>query len=201
MRNGTSGPVLATTGRAPLCWTVIAVDGAGNGHGNCGHAHGARTVACEGRLMRFLTDDFVEFIECCAARDVRFLIVGGYALAAHGYPRATKDLDVWLMIDPENAERVVRALDDFGMGSLGLTAEDFLDPEIVVQLGYPPTRIDLLTSISGVRFDECWSNRVLVDVGEMSVGFISAEDLISNKRAAGRPQDLVDADKLEEHSD
>ena len=106
-------------------------------------------------------------------------------MAAHGYPRATKDLDVWLMIDPENAERVVRALDDFGMGSLGLTAEDFLDPEIVVQLGYPPTRIDLLTSISGVRFDECWSNRVLVDVGEMSVGFISAEDLISNKRAAG----------------
>lgn len=151
--------------------------------------------------MRLLTDDFVEFIECCAARDVRFLIVGGYALAAHGYPRATKDLDVWLMIDPENAERVVSALDDFGMGSVGLTAQDFLEPEIVVQLGYPPTRIDLLTSISGVRFDECWSNRVLVDVGELSVGFISAEDLIRNKRAAGRPQDLVDADTLEEHSD
>jgi len=122
-------------------------------------------------------------------------------LAAHGFPRATKDLDVWLMIDPDNAERVVRALDDFGMGSLGLTPDDFLEPEIIVHLGYPPTRIDLLTSISGVSFDECWSNRVLVDVGELSVGFISADDLIRNKRAAGRPQDLVDADTLEAHTD
>lgn len=151
--------------------------------------------------MRFLTDDFVEFIECCTAREVRFLIVGGYALAAHGYPRATKDLDVWLMIDPENAARVVGALEDFGMGALGLTPQDFLEPDIVVQLGYPPARIDLLTSISGVTFEECWSNRVLVDVGELTVDFISAEDLIRNKRAAGRPQDLVDADTLEEYAD
>jgi len=151
--------------------------------------------------MRFLTDDFVEFIECCAAREVRFLIVGSYALAAHGYPRATKDLDVWVLLDPENAERVVGALDDFGMGSLGLTAQDFLEPEIVVQLGYPPARIDLLTSISGVTFEECWNNRLLVDIGELTVDFISAEDLIRNKRAAGRPQDLVDADTLEQHTD
>lgn len=150
--------------------------------------------------MRFLTDDFVEFIECCVAREVRFLIVGGYALAAHGYPRATKDLDVWLMSDPDNAERVVAALHDFGMGTLGLTAQDFLEPDIVVQLGYPPVRIDLLTSISGVTFEECWNNRLLVDVGGLPVGFISAEDLIRNKRAAGRPQDLVDADTLEEYT-
>ena len=108
---------------------------------------------------------------------------------------------MWLMIDPENAERVVSALSDFGMGTLGLTAKDFLEPEIVVQLGYPPARIDPLTSISGVSFEGCWENRVMANVGELTVGFISAEDLIRNKRAAGRPQDLVDADNLEEYTD
>ncbi len=147
--------------------------------------------------MRLLTQDFIEFIECCARRDVRFLIVGGYAVAAHGHPRATKDLDVWVLIDPTNAQHLIEALDDFGMGSIGLTAADFLEPEIVVQLGYPPIRIDLLTSITGVTFDECWPNRVVIDVGGVDAGFISADDLITNKRAAARPQDLVDADKLE----
>ena len=144
--------------------------------------------------MRLLTPDFIEFIECCARRDVKFLVVGGYAVAAHGHPRATKDLDVWLLIDPTNAEHVVQALDDFGMGSVGLAADDFLEPEIVIQLGYPPIRIDLLTSITGVTFEECWANRVLIKVGEVEAGFISADDLITNKRASGRPQDLVDAD-------
>lgn len=148
--------------------------------------------------MRLLTPDFIEFIECCARRDVKFLVVGGYAVAAHGHPRATKDLDVWLLIDPTNAEHVVQALDDFGMGSVGLAADDFLEPEIVIQLGYPPIRIDLLTSITGVTFEECWANRVLIKVGEVEAGFISADDLITNKRASGRPQDLVDADILEQ---
>jgi hypothetical protein len=150
--------------------------------------------------MQLLTPDFIEFIECCARRDVKFLIVDGYAVAAHGHPRATKDLDVWLLVDPTNAERVVHALDDFGMGSVGLVADDFLQPEIVVQLGYPPIRRDLLTSITGVAFDECWTNRVVIKVGEVEAGFISAEDLITNKRASGRPQDLVDADTLEQLS-
>ena len=147
--------------------------------------------------MQLLTKDFIEFIECCDRREVRFLIVGGYALAAHGHPRATKDLDVWVLIDPTNAERLVQALDDFGMGSLGLTPADFLEPEIVVQLGYAPIRIDLLTSISGVTFDQCWPNRIVINVGNVETGFISVDDLITNKRAAGRPQDLVDADTLE----
>ena len=147
--------------------------------------------------MQLLTRDFVEFIECCARRDVRFLIVGGYALAAHGHPRATKDLDVWVFIERDNAERLIAALDDFGMGSVGLGADDFLEPEIVVQLGYPPIRIDLLTSISGVTFEECWANRVLIDVGGVEAGFIGAQDFVVNKRAAGRPQDLVDADLLD----
>ena len=148
--------------------------------------------------MQLLTPDFIEFIESCAARDVRFLIVGGYAVAAHGHPRATKDLDVWILADPANADRLIQALDDFGMGSIGLTRDDFLEPDVVIQLGFPPVRIDILTSVSGVSFDDCWDNRIVVNVGSVEAGLISAPDLIANKRAAGRPQDLVDADILTE---
>ncbi len=151
--------------------------------------------------MQLLAPDFVEFIECCVRRSVRFLVVGGYALAVHGHPRATKDLDVWILADPTNADRLVQALDDFGMGSLDLEPEDFLEPGIVVQLGYPPLRIDLLTSISGVEFDDCWVDRVIVNVGEVDAGFISAHHLIVNKRTSGRPQDLVDVDTLERMTD
>ena len=118
--------------------------------------------------MEILTKDFVEFIECCAAREVEFLVVGGYALAAHGHPRATKNLE----------------------------ADDFLEPEVIVQLGYPPMRIDLITSATGVDFDQCWDNRVVVPVGSVMAGFISREDLIANKVASARPQDLVDVDIL-----
>lgn len=147
--------------------------------------------------MDILDKDFVEFIECCVARDVKFLIVGGYALAAHGHPRATKDLDVWILIDPDNAERLTTALSDFGMDSVGLDASDFLEPGIVIQLGYPPVRIDLLTSASGIDFDDCWERRMVVVIGRVDAGFISYEDLIVNKRASGRPQDQVDVDVLE----
>lgn len=109
--------------------------------------------------MNILTKEFVEFIECCVARDVRFLIVGGYALAAHGHPRATTDLDVWVLSDPDNAQRLVAALGDFGMESLGLEPSDFLEPDVIVQLGCPPVRIDLITSATGVDFDDCWDHR------------------------------------------
>ena len=146
--------------------------------------------------MQILSRDFVEFIECCVAREVRFLVVGGYALAAHGHPRATKDLDVWVLIDQDNAERVVNAIRDFGMEAVGLEAEDFMEPETVVQLGYPPVRIDLLTSATGVEFQSCWGRRMLVSVGSVEAGFISYQDLIANKRASGRPQDAVDVDVL-----
>jgi hypothetical protein len=117
--------------------------------------------------VNILTKDFVEFIECCVARKVRFLIVSGYAPAAHGHPRATKDLDVWVMIDPGNAKRLVRALGDFGMESVGLEPADFLEPDVIVQLGYPPVRIDLITSATGVDFDECWDHRMVVQVGSV----------------------------------
>ena len=148
-------------------------------------------------MMR-LTRDFVEFVECCERNRVRYLIVGGYALSAHGLPRATKDLDVWIMVDPENAQRVVASLNEFGMAGLGLVEGDFLESDVVVQLGYPPIRIDLLTSASGVSFDACWPRRVLVDIGGMEAPFISVDDLIINKRATARPQDLVDVSSLEQ---
>lgn len=143
-----------------------------------------------------LDPDFREFIECCVAREVRFLIVGGYALAAHGHPRFTKDLDVWLWLDPENAGRIVAALDDFGFGSLGLGPDDFAEPGTVVQLGHAPKRIDLLTSIDGVDFDECWATRREIDIEGTAVPFIDVEHLVANKRASGRPQDVADVAML-----
>ena len=143
-----------------------------------------------------LDRDFREFIECCVARDVRFLIVGGYALAAHGHPRFTKDLDGWVWLDPENTARLIAALGDFGFGSLGLTPADFGDPDVVVQLGHAPKRIDLLTSIDGVGFDECWADHIVLDIGGLAVPFIDVDHLIVNKRASGRLQDLADAEAL-----
>ena len=143
-----------------------------------------------------LPPDFREFIASCIAREVRFLIVGGYALAAHGHPRATKDLDVWLWLDPANADRVVEALDDFGLGSSGLGPEDFLEPDTIIQLGYVPLRIDLLTMISGVRFEDCWERRIPLEVDGLVAGLIARDDLIANKVAAGRAQDLADVEIL-----
>jgi Nucleotidyltransferase of unknown function (DUF6036) len=145
-----------------------------------------------------LDRDFSEFIASCAAHSVRFLIVGGYAVAAHGHPRFTKDLDVWVWLDEQNANRLVSALEDFGFGSLGLTPADFLEEGVVVQLGYPPKRIDILTQVDGVQFDPCWERRVEVEIGGQRVPFLSANDLLANKKAAGRPQDMADVSVIEE---
>ena len=139
-----------------------------------------------------LDRDFSEFIACCVARDVQFLIVGGYAVAAHGHPRYTKDLDVWVLVDPENASRLIDALEDFGFGSVGLTTDDLLDTDAVIQLGYPPKRIDLLTSVDGLEFEACYDDRVTIDIDGIPVPFIDLVNLRRNKRATGRPQDLAD---------
>lgn len=144
-----------------------------------------------------LDRDFREFIECCAAREVRFLIVGGYAVAVHGHPRFTKDLDVWVWLDSGNAERLILALADFGFGALGLVAADFEEPGVVVQLGYPPKRIDVLTSADGVDFEDCFAHRLVVDLDGLPVPFIDLPHLLLNKRASGRPQDLADVAALE----
>ena len=144
-----------------------------------------------------LNPDFREFAASLNARDVRYLIVGGYAVAFHGHPRYTKDLDVWIDREPTNADRLVLALADFGFGSVGLVADDFLELGQVVQLGYPPNRIDLLTSLEGVDFAACYGTREALDVAGVRVPFISLERLKENKRAVGRHQDLADLDNLE----
>jgi predicted nucleotidyltransferase len=143
-----------------------------------------------------LNPDFRELLELLDRHDVRFLVVGGYSVALHGHPRYTKDLDLWILADGSNAERLLAALGDFGFGSLGLSAGDFTAPGHVVQLGVAPARIDLLTSLSGVDFETCWARRETVDVDGLRLPVISLDDLRANKRALGRHQDLADLEAL-----
>ena len=143
-----------------------------------------------------LNQDFQEFVELFVAHEVEFLIVGGYALAAHGHPRYTKELDVWVWLGPENAQRILAAIEEFGFGDLGLTAADFQEPDVMVQLGREPQRIDILTYASGLQFSDAYKNRVLVKIGNVDVPFISVDDLRTNKMATGRPRDLADVADL-----
>ena len=144
-----------------------------------------------------LNPDFREFVASLNDRKVRYLVVGGYAVAFHGHPRYTKDLDVWINRDVGNAERLLLALTDFGFGAVGLTAKDFLEPDQVVQLGYPPNRIDLITKLAGVDFDTCYPHRETLNVEGIPIAFIDLKHLRQNKRAVGRYQDLADLDNLE----
>lgn len=143
-----------------------------------------------------LDPNFLEFIASLGEHEVRHLVVGGYAVAFHGHPRYTADLDVWIWIDPANAVGVLSSLTAFGFGDVGLSTEDFLQPDQVVQLGYPPLRIDLLTSIDGVEFPACHDRRVLVEINGICVPFIALDDLLANKLASGRLQDLADVEAL-----
>jgi hypothetical protein len=144
-----------------------------------------------------LSRDFREFIELLNESSVRYLVVGGYAVAFHGHPRYTKDLDVWVELSPENANKIIAALKKFGFGSLGLKAEDFLERDQIVQLGYPPNRIDILTTLKGLKFADCYKSKVAVEIQSLRIDFIDIENLKKNKRATGRPQDLADAENLE----
>ena len=129
----------------------------------------------------------------------RFLVVGAHAMAIHGVPRATGDLDLWISPDHANSERVWQALLAFGapVGELGVSREDLETPGMVVQIGIPPRRIDLLTEASGLVFDEAWQNRATHRVGSHDVPFLSRHDLVRNKKATGRSKDLADLDVLE----
>lgn len=140
--------------------------------------------------------DFKEFIQSLNGHDVRYLVVGGYAVAYHGHPRYTKHMDVWVWMEPDNADRLLEALNDFGFGGIGLKAIDFLEPGQVIQLGYPPNRIDILTDLKGVTFPACWERRVVVDIDGTTVNFIDLPHLKANKRATGRHQDLADLENL-----
>jgi len=142
------------------------------------------------------SQDFREFIELLIKNNAEYLIVGGYAVGVHGHPRYTGDLDVWLNATPLNADRILRSLSEFGFSSFKLTQEDFTKPGNVIQLGYPPLRIDLLTEIDGVRFEECFTNRKEVKIDGLTVNFIGYEDLLKNKKESGRPRDIDDIDHL-----
>lgn len=144
-----------------------------------------------------LPRDWQEFLSSLNARRVKYLVIGAHALAAHGAPRYTADLDVWVQATSGNAERVFRALADFGFGSMkGLAIKDFQNPDLVVMLGQPPLRIDLLTSISGCSFASAWSRRLQTKLGGQPVSVLSRRDLRTNKLAAGRPKDLLDVELL-----
>lgn len=148
-----------------------------------------------------LNPDFRDMLSAFAAEDVEFLVVGAYALAVHGVPRATGDLDLWVRRTAENADRVLRALHEFGAPTTELTAEDLVSPDVVFQIGVEPRRIDILTSIDGVEFDAAWANRERIEVDDLELPVLGQRDFITNKRALGRPQDLADVARLEEETE
>ncbi len=140
--------------------------------------------------------DFRDLFAALNAAHAEFLIIGGYALAVHGVPRFTKDLDVWVNANPDNAQKVWSALDEFGAPFLDLTLQDLSTPGIVFQMGLPPNRIDIITVIDGVEFHEAWEHRISSAYGDQPVMVIGIDDLIRNKEATGRPQDRLDAQTL-----
>lgn len=145
-----------------------------------------------------LSQDFREFVELLNKYNVRYLIVGGYAVGIHGHPRYTGDLDVWISSDKETAKMMVQVMQEFGFGSFGLSENDFLTDNNVIQLGYPPFRIDVLTSIDGVTFAECYPGKIIIEDEGVPVNFISLKDLRKNKESSGRKRDLDDLENLDE---
>jgi hypothetical protein len=143
-----------------------------------------------------MNPDFVDLLRAFVAADVRFLIVGAYALALHGRPRATGDLDVWVAADPANAARVMTALRAFGAPMSEITEADFARPGVVYQIGIPPGRIDILTELTGLTFGDAWRDRLRGRFGDIEVDFIGREAFVRNKRAIGRPKDLGDIEGL-----
>jgi hypothetical protein len=148
-----------------------------------------------------LNPDFRDILSAFIESKVEFLVVGGYAMAAHRLPRATKDLDLWVRPSPENAKRVLSALDAFGAPRHGLTSADLEVEGTIYQVGVPPNRVDVITVIEGVSFDEAWNARTAVEIDGLRLPVIGKTQLIANKRTVRRPQDLVDADLLESSSE
>jgi hypothetical protein len=145
-----------------------------------------------------LADDLREFVELLLSKKVDFVVVGAYALGYHKLPRYTGDIDILIGSNPDNGALVVEAIKDSGFGSLGLRVEDFIQDDRIAQLGIAPNRVDLLTSISGVGFQEAWNEREEGDLDGLHVPFLSARLMIQNKLASGRDQDLIDVRKLRE---
>ena len=142
------------------------------------------------------SQDFKEFVELLIKHQVEYLIVGGYAVGIHGYPRYTGDLDIWIKISRDNSEKILKVINEFGFSSYNLKVDDFLTEGNVIQLGYPPVRIDILNQLDGVIFDECYKNRVFTKIDKIKINLISYEDLIKNKKACGRHRDFDDLENL-----
>ena len=140
--------------------------------------------------------DFKEFLQLLNSKKIEYLVIGGYAVGYHGYPRATGDMDIWIAINDQNATKMVDALKEFGFDPPELKKEIFLKEQKVIRMGVPPMRLEILTSIDGVNFKNCFNSRIVADFGDFKVNFISKDDLLINKRASGRPQDIVDFEKL-----
>lgn len=144
-----------------------------------------------------LNEDYRDMLHALSDEKVRFLLVGAYALAAHGYPRATMDIDIWVMPSPQNAEAVLKALSRFGAPLLNLAKEDLQREGTVFQIGVAPRRIDIITAASGLQFEEAYARSLPVTIEGIEVRILSIDDIIRNKRASGRTKDLADAETLE----
>ena len=146
--------------------------------------------------MEKLDPNFADFLKSLNARSVDYLVVGGYAVGFHGYVRATGDLDVFVRLSAQNAENLILAFKDFGFDLPELTAAVFMEPGKIVRIGVPPLRLEVMNEISGVKFEECFGQRIEEMINGIRVCFIDRENLLLNKRAAGRPKDLADIDAL-----
>jgi hypothetical protein len=144
-----------------------------------------------------LNEDYKEMLQCLTDENVKFMLVGAYALAAHGYPRATMDIDIWVMPSPDNAAAVICALRRFGAPTDNLTAADLQKDDTIFQIGVAPRRVDIITGATGLEFDKAFANAMEVMIEGIRVHIPSVEDLIRNKRATGRPKDLADVEALE----
>jgi predicted nucleotidyltransferase len=143
-----------------------------------------------------LPPDFKDFLKLLKEHNVRYLLIGGYAVGYHGYPRATADMDIWVAMQPTNAEKIVTVLREFGFDNPELSTDLFLKEGQIVRMGVPPVKLEITTSISGVEFDECYRDRVIANLDGIEVNFISLKHLKINKKASGRYKDLNDLENL-----
>ena len=143
-----------------------------------------------------LPQDFKEFLKLLKEHNVRYLLIGGYAVGFHGYPRATADMDIWVAIHPENASRIVTVLKEFGFDVPELSPQLFLKERQIIRMGVPPVKLEISTSISGVEFDACYERRITSELDGVEVNLIGLNDLKTNKKASGRTKDITDLENL-----
>jgi predicted nucleotidyltransferase len=143
-----------------------------------------------------LPQDFKEFLQLLNDHEVKYLLVGGYAVGYHGFPRATVDMDIWVAINPQNAQKIVTVLEEFGFNFPELNVDLFLKQDKIIRMGIPPMRLEILTTVSGVEFEICYQNRIIAELDGVQIDMIGLDDLKRNKLAAGRHKDLNDLENL-----